>query len=93
MQTIYNFFINKGLELGIYEFFKRIGTWGTLFLFIACGLVILALSLCVLRGVIAIPNKTARIITFIIVLAIIVFGAYICVNLCIQTINHLGTLA
>lgn len=92
MQAIYDFFINTGKTWGLWDFFRKAGTWGTFFLFIAAGLIIIALSILVLYAVSKIPNKPTRIILFIVMLGIVVFGAFITVNLCIQTIDRLGAL-
>ena len=92
MQAIYEFFINKGVEWGIGEFFKRIGAWGTFFLILACGLVILGLSFLILKLILKIPNALARTIIFVVFLAVFVFGVLIAVNCSITAITKLGGL-
>lgn len=93
MDKIYEFFINTGKAWGLWDFFKGIGSWGTLFFIIACGIVLLILSILIIKAIMAIPNIPARTIVLLIWLAVVVFGIYIAVNLTIQTIDVLNACA
>lgn len=92
MQAIYDFVTNKGVEWGVGGFFERIGAWGTFFLILALGLVILGLSFLILKLILKIPNALARTIIFVIFLAVFIFVALIIVNVSIRAVTDLGGL-
>ena len=92
MQPIYDFFIDTGKAWGIWDFFQKIGPWGTFFLLLAAELVIIGLAILVFKLILKIPNDAARAIIFIVLFAIFAFGVFILVNLEIQTLNKLGGL-
>ncbi len=93
MEKIYEFFINTGKAWGIWDFFKSIGSWGTLFFIIACAVVLLIFAVLIIKAISLIPNVPTRFLMLLIWLGICAFGIYISVNLSIQTINMLNACA
>ena len=92
MALIYDWFIETGIELGVWEFFQRIGAWGTFFVLLACGLLALALVSLLIYLFAKIPNNIVKWLFIAITVLIFVFGVFIVVELAIPTISALGGL-